>query len=137
VRRVRRPIAFRAAAGVNPRVVARPHPRVHTRGYAPLTDRSLATDPASAFARIVAEQINGPVLPYSTRSNLLALAARRGIGRFEANLIIALVQHRRGEDVGVTREDEPAGRRGFRVPAIAVSGVVQSLILLYGWWVLG
>jgi hypothetical protein len=49
--------------------------------------------PAGGFAQLVAQELEGPVLRYSKRQELLREAERRGIGRFEANLIIAAVQH--------------------------------------------
>ena len=50
---------------------------------------------AAGFAREVEAGVEGPVLRFSQRKRLLKAAARAGIGRFEANLIIAAVQHRR------------------------------------------
>jgi hypothetical protein len=45
------------------------------------------------FAQIVEANLCGPLLSYSARQRLLAEAERLGIGRFDANLIIASVQH--------------------------------------------
>jgi hypothetical protein len=60
--------------------------------------------PAAEFAQLVAQELEGPILRYSKRQALLRDAERRGIGRFEANLIIAAVQHQ------VTRSAEPAAQ---------------------------
>jgi hypothetical protein len=49
---------------------------------------------ARLFADQVAEKLLGKVLTYTARQELLALAERLGINRFEANLIIATVQNR-------------------------------------------
>jgi hypothetical protein len=52
-------------------------------------------DPAcQAFADLVVEHMDGDILRYSQRTALLRQASRLGIGRFEANLVIAAVQHR-------------------------------------------
>src|SRR4051812_9108738 len=53
-------------------------------------------DGTATFAALVASRLAGPVLPYSQRQDLLRIGARLGIGGFEANLIIASVQHRAG-----------------------------------------
>jgi len=63
--------------------------------------------PAATFAELVRERMDGPVLRYSHRTRLLREATRRGIGRFEANLIIAAVQHQAGE----ARPVEPIAAR--------------------------
>jgi len=47
----------------------------------------------AAFASAVRECLDGPVLRYSLRKALLKQASRLGVGRFEANLVIAEVQH--------------------------------------------
>jgi hypothetical protein len=61
------------------------------------TDQTTASvptkGPAAEFAELVAHSLEGPILRYSNRQALLAEAERRGISRFEANLIIAAVQH--------------------------------------------
>src|SRR4051794_38981135 len=53
-------------------------------------------DPAGEFADWVRDQLDGPLLRYSARLVLLKEAQRRGLGRFEANLVIASVLHRAG-----------------------------------------
>jgi len=66
---------------------------------------------ARAFAERVEAGLDGPVLRYTTRRKLIAEARRLGIGDFEANLLIAAVQHeRRGTAV-------PSPRRGTAVPS--------------------
>ena len=45
------------------------------------------------FAELVAAELTGPVLTYSKRLELIREAERRGISRFQANLIIAQVQY--------------------------------------------
>jgi hypothetical protein len=93
------------------------------------------------FAAMVAARLEGPVLPYSRRQELLRIAGRVGIGRFEANLIIASVQHRAAETRG-KRIPGPLKRplkRTLRVHAtqrIALFGaflLIQSAIVLAIW----
>src|SRR2546430_2781705 len=48
---------------------------------------------AQQFADCVRDSMDGPILRYSMRRQLLREADARRIGRFEANLIIAAVQH--------------------------------------------
>jgi hypothetical protein len=45
------------------------------------------------FAQIVQANLFGPLLSYSARQKLLAQAEKLGISRFDANLVIASVQH--------------------------------------------
>src|SRR5437660_7727174 len=67
-------------------------PRRPVLGAEPARPLDAATD----FAQWVQLQLDGPVLRYSARLLLLQEAQRRGLGRFEANLIIAGVLHRAG-----------------------------------------
>lgn len=79
--------------------------------------------------RSLAGQYQG-VLRYSQRLEFIKEATRRGIGRFEANLIIASVQHRLQMSVA-----EPARRRGKRLGLAGLMAfvAVQGLIAL-GYW---
>jgi hypothetical protein len=87
---------------------------------------------SEGFAAEVARRMDGPVLRYSQRQSLLASALGRGIGRFQASLIIAAVQHERG-DPRFTRE--AAGKRpgGWRM--IGVIALTQLLTILGAWHV--
>jgi hypothetical protein len=90
-------------------------------------------DPADDFAQWVRGQLNGPVLRYSTRLIFLKEAQQRGLGRFEANLIIARVLHRNG---GMAQEYELAPRRiEWLAPAMTFV-LLQSALVLGAWWVL-
>jgi hypothetical protein len=51
---------------------------------------------ARNFADLVAARMVGTVLPFSERESLVKAAARHGINRFEANLLIAAVQNQMG-----------------------------------------
>jgi hypothetical protein len=93
---------------------------------------------ASAFAEEVAARMDGPVLRYSQRRALLALARRVGVGRFEANLIIAAVQHRRVAEDGTRRPlpDAPRWKLGAVAPLLVVLAV-ESLVAVGIWRVCG
>lgn len=86
--------------------------------------------PGERFEAIVAEALQGqPVLTYSTRLALLASAHRLGVGRFDANLIIASVQNRLG-----VRAETAVGRSSRWWIATATFVAVQSAILGGYWW---
>jgi hypothetical protein len=90
---------------------------------------------ARTFAALVRERMDGPVLRYSHRTRLLRAAERGGIGRFEANLIIAAVQH----EAGTNRPASPRreiGHAWMRGALLAVAAT-QSLIAVAVWWVVG
>jgi hypothetical protein len=86
-----------------------------------------AEGPATGFAQRVAQELDGPVLRYSKRQMLLREADRRGIGRFEANLIIAAVQHQSDRPVASSQND--SSEPGYRHAALAACAV-QGLIFL-------
>ena len=86
-----------------------------------------------AFAADVERAMEGAVLRYSRRTELLRSARRLGIGRFEANLIIATVLHRRG-DVAAVAEPASAGR-GWE-ETVFVFLVIQVVIAGAVWWVM-
>ena len=75
--------------------------------------------------------MEGAVLRYSRRMELLRSARRLGIGRFEANLIIATVLHRRGD--GAAAEESASAGRGWG-EAVFVFVVIQSVIAGTAWW---
>ncbi len=84
-----------------------------------------AAGPNDRFAESVVRAIEGGTLRYSRRQKLLREANRLGIERFEANLIIAVVQHKlRGNAAAA----EAATQRSY-APWIAFA-VVQVSILL-------
>ena len=90
---------------------------------------------ARDFADLVARQMVGPLLPWSTRKSLLRQAARRNIKPFEANLIIATVQHRLGPAAIIPRAVPPARpRRNWSMPiGIAISAMLEALIIVCIW----
>jgi hypothetical protein len=95
-----------------------------------LGERGLA---ARDFADIVADQLVGTVLPCSEREKLILAATSRGITRFEANLIIAAVQHQMG--VGRKRVEAKPSRLSMRIVAgLAMFVVVQAGIVAAAWY---
>jgi hypothetical protein len=89
---------------------------------------------ASAFAEEVVARMEGPVLRYSQRHALMAVARRTGVGRFEANLIIAAVQHRRVAEDGAQRPvpEAPRWKLGALAPLLVVLAV-ESLVVAGLW----
>ena len=98
--------------------------------------------PAKAFAEHVARAMDGQVLRYSQRLALLQLADRQGLGRFEANLVIAAIQHRMRQASGQPVDAEsttvkPSPRRRATLPlGLLVFATVQALIALGAWRIL-
>jgi hypothetical protein len=113
--------------------------RVRPRGSvpppAPVAEAPVApADPSAEFAEFVRARLDGPVLRYSQRLALIKEAERRGVGRFEANLIIAKVLY----EGGFAQEYElpPKPTRGWVGPVVAFA-VVQSAIVAGVWWLVG
>jgi hypothetical protein len=95
-----------------------------------LGDRGAA---ARDFADIVASQLVGTVLPWSLRETLIRTASEHGITRFEANLIIAAVQHQMG--IGERRREAKRPRPIGRIVAgVAVFCVIQAGIVAAAWY---
>ena len=90
--------------------------------------------PMEGFADLVRHEVCAGVLPYSNRLGLLTTAGKLGIGRFEANLIIASVQHR-------YMPPDSAEPQRLRLPDRLVSLLVfllaQTTIILLGWLAFG
>jgi hypothetical protein len=86
----------------------------------------------TAFTQEIQDAMEGAELRYSKRQYLLKRADHYGIKRFDANLIIAMVQHRLG---GVEMAaPEPAGPSRLLLAATFLA--VQSAIVLVGWWLM-
>lgn len=83
-----------------------------------------AEGPAGAFAQLVSQELDGPVLRYSKRQQLLREADRRGIGRFEANLIIAAVQHQTDRPARAAKEASDGNYWRAGLAACAVQGLI-------------
>jgi hypothetical protein len=89
-------------------------------------------DPSAEFADYVRGRIDGPVLRYAARLALIKEAGRRGIGRFEANLVIASVLHRAGMSQEYELRPKSAGWAG----AVMTFAIVQAAVIAGAWWVL-
>jgi hypothetical protein len=90
---------------------------------------------AREFADLVASQLVGTVLPWSDREKLINAAAMQGINRFEANLIIAAVQHQMG--IGRKRGEAKRSRFSARFAAgVAMFLVIQAGIIAAVWYCL-
>jgi hypothetical protein len=90
-------------------------------------------DPGRALEVLVERSLEGPVLRYSRRVALLEHAARLGIRRFDANLIIAGVQQRCSD----SRALGPRPYRRTMWPGVALAMSVQMTLVLLAWFALG
>jgi len=106
-------------------------PRSDWSSSAVLGDRSGA---AREFADIVASHLVGTVLPMDMRETLVDTASAFGITRFEANLIIAAVQHQ----MGIGQKRGPSSGDASVLPsiatALAVFVIVQASIVAVAWY---
>lgn len=91
------------------------------------------------FIRAVESDVSAGLLMHDTRTRLIARAARLGIKRFDANLVIATVQHRTGKATSVG--SEPIASLSFRQTLVNRSIVVatvlftQAFIVTAAWYV--
>jgi hypothetical protein len=91
----------------------------------------VASAPADRLAILVQESLSDGILPYPRRQDVLRAARRLGVGRFQANLIIAAVQHRNGtpgSSLSVDPMPQSQPRRA-RVPWGWLGAVVLVLAL--------
>ena len=108
-----------------------PQYRLEDPDELPLADNGFPTSVDRTFAALVSRTLQAQrrsPLRYSQRLDLLKEAGRRGIGRFEANLIIASVQHKLG-----LLNVAPPKRRPLRLPGVVAFLLVQSMIV-WGLW---
>jgi hypothetical protein len=89
---------------------------------------------AERFERQVARELQGSILRYSRRQALLKAAEAMSIGRFEANLIIAVVQHRQGSQQTATLIECTSHRRHI-LPCLLCIATVQAAIVAGAWLV--
>jgi hypothetical protein len=87
---------------------------------------------ARYFAATVARETRGPVLRYPVRQNLLNRAAKLGIPRFDANLIIAAAENR----THVSLEARVQSRIHRDYSLFGMFLAIQSVIVAAGWFVL-
>jgi hypothetical protein len=94
---------------------------------------TVPTATVRGFAGAVADALHDGVLPYADRMRLLKRAERLGIGRFDANLIIASVRARLADTpptFTLVGEIEPASSPTHRrLPALVVIATVQAIII--------
>lgn len=108
----------------------------------PPRDTPQALGPARQFCMEVVMALDGSVLRYSLRESLLRRARTLGLERFEASLLISMVQQQMA--VGATPaspgSDGPAegdaGAAPTFWPAVACVLVAQSVVVLGAWWLL-
>jgi hypothetical protein len=88
-----------------------------------------------AFAAAVSQAMDGSILRFSRRQELIRQAEALGIRRFDANLLIAAVQHRLGsERAAVVVERAPAKQWQWRIGGLlGVAIGLQGIILLAAW----
>jgi hypothetical protein len=96
----------------------------------PLRDESTDRGPKE-YARLVEREMDGTILRYSQRQRLIREGERRGLSRFEANLVIAVVEHRKNSQVKA-RPQQASSMPGW------VWFIVIQFVLLCGygviWW---
>jgi hypothetical protein len=88
---------------------------------------------AREFADLVSGRLVGRLLPWSDRRILLRQAAGLGINRFEANLIIAAVQHAWPGDKPASLEKSPRMNLSALGASIGAFLVVQLVIIAAVW----
>ncbi len=81
------------------------------------------------FAESVVAAVEGRTLRYSRRLRLLGDARKLGIERFEANLIIAMVQHR------LNALPSPIAERRRPLMTLLAAIAVQACIFAGGLWI--
>jgi hypothetical protein len=86
--------------------------------------------PARQFEIMVRQAIQTAPMRYSQRLAMLKTAAAMGLGRFEANLILAIEQNRRF----TSAIDQPS-RNWSGVLMILSIALLQSLILVGAWFI--
>lgn len=110
------------------------------RDFAEMQREAGPQPPAADFARLAVAAIDGGVLSYSKRLKLLDAADGLDIGRFQANLIIAAVQHgTTAASIASPRNSrrrpspDPSYVSRFAVAPLLVFLLVQALITLGAW----
>jgi hypothetical protein len=89
----------------------------------------VASAPAERLSRLVQESLCDGVLPYPRRQEVLRAARRLGVGRFQANLLIAAVQHRY-DTPAMESEPRQVGRPWGWVGAAALILAIEAAIVL-------
>lgn len=87
------------------------------------------------FAELARAHIDEGVLRYDQRQRLLRLAAGLGVERFEANLVIAILQHRRRIEVAKHRPQRPSRWRASAM--VAMLALAEACFVLIAVWIWG
>jgi len=107
---------------------------------------ALSLPPEREFAEAVEHALEGRMLRYSKRLELLQLARELHLERFQAAVIIAQVQYRKGQlgylpdvseerDKKISPRQEPAGRRRrsellLKIAALILTAALADLIIV-------
>jgi hypothetical protein len=91
----------------------------------------VSPETARRFTRMVRDHLDGQILRFDQRQLLIRAAGRMGIDRFQANLVIAAVQHAQPVAAGLN-EAPPASLAGWP-PALLLFLVVQITIAITLW----
>ena len=83
----------------------------------------------SAFRKVVERHLQAGLISYSSRVHLMRDARCRGIGRFEANLIIAAVQHQSRYFPAI---EQPA--RGWKWDGAVMFLTIQLMLAMGLYW---
>jgi hypothetical protein len=121
---LRRPIAPASA-----RILESPTRRIDWPQSPILGHRGAA---ARQFAGRVSGRLVGGLLPWTHRRALLAEAASLGIGRFDANLIIAAVQHA-SPAIAPAPSPKPRARK-LIVPVTPIAFLAVQLVIIVAVW---
>jgi hypothetical protein len=87
------------------------------------------------FVELIRKSFDGQLVHYSTRLRLFREADRRGIGRFQANLLIAAVQHEQERNRPAPQIIPPqtSGNRWLTAALLAV-GILIEFVAVAAWW---
>lgn len=118
---------------------AQHRPTIRSQGsrprVAPLTENA-EPNGVRAFAQQVALATAGPCLRYSQRLHLFALANEAGITRFDANLIIAAIEHRAGKNRATVEPATATWSLARPSMLLSAAAALQVAILFAGWTML-
>jgi hypothetical protein len=120
-----RALAALARQADRSRRMSAPEPPIHAKSSESESD-------VRAFARAVTSAMEGPILRFSRREELIRQAQNLGIRRFDANLLIAAVQHRLRGDLNCGTPVIESSRLRFALP-ICLALAVQAVILAGAW----
>ena len=83
------------------------------------------------FSRMVRDHLEGQILRYEPRQLLIRAAGRMGIDRFQANLIIAAVQHAQPATAAV--DSAPAAPMSRWIPGAVMFLLIQAAVAALVW----